>query len=325
MKRRACTAGLIAWGALPLLSAAQQDTVVRIGLLSPTSAQANASRLTALRAELAALGHVEARNLHIDYRFAEGHFGRLPELARELAALQPRLIVAINTPAALAAAGLPGSTPVLFASVGDPVAVGLVRSLSRPGGKVSGTTNQARDLGKKRLQLLGEMLPSARRLAVLTQPDDPVAAPQEADLRAAAPALGFTLRFFPVRQASAVPEIVQRAADWRADAVLRVAEPLLTQHRATLLQALMAHRLPAMMVTPVEVREGGLMCYYAVEADEYHNLAAYVDRVLSGAKVGMLPVQQPQRFELLINAKTASALGLAVPRTLLLRADEVIE
>ncbi len=326
MKRRACLASGIALGALRLLPAARADAaVVRIGLLSPTSAQANAARLTTLRSELAALGHVEGRSLHIDYRFAEGHFEHLPELARALDALQPRLIVAINTPAALTAARLPGPTPVLFASVGDPLAVGLARSLSRPGGKVSGTTNQARDLGKKRLQMLGEMLPSAQRLAVLTHPDDPVAAPQEADLRAAAPALGYALRFFPVREADAVPQVIQWAAEWHADAVLRIAEPLLTQHRAALLQALMAHRLPAMMVTPAEVRDGGLMSYYSVEADEYRNLAAYVDLVLGGAKVGTLPVQQPQRFALLINLKTANALGLTVPRTLLLRADEVIE
>lgn len=325
MNRREWAARAVGLCALPAAQAQRTDPQLRIGLLSPTSAAANETRLTALRAALAELGYEGGRNLLIEYRYAEGRFERLPQLALELAAAGVSPIIAINTPAAMAAVRMPGSTPVLFASVGDPVAVGLVRDLSRPGGKVSGTTNMARDLSKKRMQLLGEMLPSARRLAVLTNPDDPVTASQEADVRAAAPTLGFVIRFFPVREVAALHGALKAAVDWRADAVLRIAEPLLTQQRAVLVRALLEHRLPAMMVTAPEVREGGLMSYFSVEAEEYRTLAGYVDRVLKGASPADLPVQRPTRFDLVINLATARSLGIAVPPALLLRADEVIE
>lgn len=325
MKRRAGVAGMAACALLPTTWAQQGEEPLRIGLISPTSAAANQPRLEALKAALSELGYAEGRNLVIDYRFADGRFERLPELARELAAQRVRLIVAINTPAALAAAAAPGQTPVLFASVGDPVAIGLVRDLSRPGGKLSGTTNMARDLSQKRMQLLREMLPAARRLAVLTNPGDPIAASQEADVRAAAPALGFELRFLPVRDVAALPDALRRAVDWPADAVLRIAEPLLTQHRVLLADALLQRRLPSMMVTAQEVRDGGLMSYFAIEAEEYRALAVYIDRLLKGASPAELPVQQPTRFALVINLRTARQLGVAVPTALRLRADEVIE
>jgi putative ABC transport system substrate-binding protein len=190
MKRRDCALWLLA--ALPAQRALRaQPAPVRIGLLSPTSAQANATRLATLRTALAELGYQEGRNLVIEARFADGRFERLPELAAELAALRVSLIVAINTPAALAAARAAGTVPILIASVGDPVAVGLVSDLSRPGGRITGATNMARDLSAKRLQLLREMVPHAKRLAVLTNSGDPIAAVQQTDLRAAAPGLGF--------------------------------------------------------------------------------------------------------------------------------------
>lgn len=325
MKRRTWMARAVGLCTLPIVGTALAEAQVRIGLLSPTSAAANQARLAALRTALAELGYEEGRNLLIEYRYAEGHFERLPEMARELAAAGASPIIAINTPAAVAAARAPGTTPVLFASVGDPVAVGLVRNLSRPGGKVSGTTNMARDLSKKRMQLLGEMLPSARKLAVLTNPDDPVTASQETDVRAAAPTLGFVVRFFPVREVADLPGALKAASDWRADAVLRIAEPLLTQHRALLARSLLEHRLPAMMATAPEVREGGLMSYFSVESEEYRTLAGYVDRVLKGSSPANLPVQRPTRFDLVINLATARNLGITVPSALLLRADEVIE
>jgi putative ABC transport system substrate-binding protein len=325
VKRRQGVAAAVAWGLLPFGGPVRAQATLRLGVLSPASASAHQPRLAVLMAALSELGYAEGRNLTIEYRFADGRFERLPELARELTAQRVQLIVAINTPAALAAAGVPGATPVLFASVGDPVVIGLVRDLSRPGGKVSGTTNMSRDLSQKRMQLLREMLPAARRLAVLTNPDDPIAAPQEADVRAAAPALGFELRFLPVRQVVELQPALRSAADWPADAVLRVAEPLLTQHRAALVRALLEHRLPAMMATALEVREGGLMGYSSVDAEEYRALAAYADRVLKGASPAGLPVLRPTRFELVINLATARQLGIAVPPPLRLRADEVIE
>ena len=323
MRRRAALQLLAALPALP--AARAQSAPARIGLLSPTTAQANAARLDTLRAALAELGYREGHSLVIEARFADGRFERLPDLARELVALRVQLIVAINTPAALAAARAGGTIPVLIASVGDPVAVGLVTELSRPGGRVTGTTNMARDLSAKRLQLLREMLPGARRLAVLTNANDPIAAVQEADLRAAAPALGFKLQFFDVRSPAELPAVFDAVTRWRADAVLRIAEPLLTQHRAALVRELQRHRLPSMLVSAAEAREGGLMSYASVEQSEYRALALYVDRVLRGADPAELPIQQATHFELLVNLRTAKSLGLGVPQALLLRADEVIE
>lgn len=325
MRRRACVAAAGAWSLLATAQPVRGQATLRIGVLSPTSAAANQPRLATLKSALAELGYDDGRNLRIEYRFAEGRFDRLPELARELAAQQVRVIVAINTPAALAAAALPGSTPVLFASVGDPVATGLVRDLSRPGGKVSGTTNLARDLSQKRMQLLREMLPAARRLAVLTNPGDPSAVSQEADVRAAAPTLGFELRFLAVPELAALSAALRQAAEWPADAVLRIAEPLLSQHRRLLAQALLEQRLAGMMATADDVRVGGLMSYVGIEADEYRALAAYVDRVLRGTGPAELPVQQPTRFALIINLGTARQLGISVPAALRLRADEIVE
>ena len=323
MRRRRALRLLAALPAMP--AARAQPATARIGLLSPTTGQANAPRLHTLRAALAELGYEEGRNLVIEARFADGRFERLPELARELVALRVQLIVAINTPAALAAARAGGTMPILIASVGDPVAVGLVTELSRPGGRVTGTTNMARDLSAKRLQLLREMLPGAKRLAVLTNANDPIAAVQEADLRAAAPGLGFELQFFDVRRPAELPAVFDAVMRWRADAVLRVAEPLLTQHRAALIRELQRHRLPSMLVSAAEAREGGLMSYASVEQSEYRALALYIDRVLRGADPAELPIQQATHFELLVNLRTARSLGLAVPQALLLRADEVIE
>jgi len=303
----------------------QAQTVVRIGLLSPTSPRANESRLSALRSALAESGLVEGRNLVIEARFADGRFDRLPALASELAAMPLSLIIAINTPAAMAAARAGGSMPILIASVGDPVAVGLVRDLSNPGGRVTGITNMVRDLGAKRMQLLREMLPAARRLAVLTNPEDPITAVQEADVRVAVPRLGFESHFFAVRTVADLQPAFEALVSWRADAVMRIAEPLLTQYRVLVIRALREHRLPAMMVTAAEVREGGLMSYYSVEAAEYRVLAGYVLRIVQGASPAELPIQQPTRFELIINRGTARSLGIVVPSALLLRADEVVE
>lgn len=324
MKRRDGAVLLLA--ALPALRPVlAQSAPARIGLLSPTSAQANAMRLATLRTALAELGYQEGHNLVIEARFADGRFERLPELARELAALRVSLIVAINTPAALAAARATGVVPILVASVGDPVAVGLVSDLSRPGGRITGTTNMARDLSAKRLQLLREMVPDAKRLAVLTNSGDPIAAVQQTDLRAAAPGLGFELQFFDVRGVSELPAVFDAAMRWRAEAVLRIAEPLLTQHRAALVRELQRHRLPSMLVSAAEAREGGLMSYASVEQSEYRALAVYIDRLLKGADPAAMPIQQATHFELAINLRTARSLGLTVPQGLRLRADELIE
>ena len=324
MRRRRCAALLLA---APLAGAPSlaQPVPVRIGLLSPTSAQANALRLATLRTTLAELGYQEGRNLVIEARFADGRFDRLPDLVRELMALR------VEPHRRHQHARGAGRGPRRRHDAGAD------RLGRRPGGGGAGERAVAARRAHHRHHQHGarperqapaaDARDAARGAAAggADQPDDPIAAVQEADIRGAAPGLGFEIRFFAVRKPSDLPAVFDAVVNWRADAVMRIAEPLLTQHRAALISTLQRHRLPSMLINAAEVREGGLMSYYSVEQAEYRTLAGYIDRILKGANPAELPVQQPTHFELVINQRTARSLGLTVPQPLLLRADEVIE
>lgn len=296
-----------------------------IGFLSPTSAAANQPRLESLRAGLRAEGYEEGRNMTIHLAFAKNQFSRLPGLARDLERSGVKLIIAVNTPAALAAVATVGSMPIVIASVGDPVGVGLVRDLARPGGNLTGTTNIAGDLTFKRMQLLKEAVPAAQRIAVLTNPDDPVSQLQERHILNVGPLLGIDLKFFPIRSPAELEAVMQTITDWRAEAVFRVAEPVLSSVGDALARSLLARRLPGMLINAREVRGGALMSYFSVEDDQYRMVAQYVGKILKGAKPGDLPIAQPTTFELAINLNTARTLGLSMPQSLLLRANEVIQ
>ena len=279
----------------------------------------------AFRDGLRELGWQEGRNLVIEYRSAEGNFERLAALAAELVDLKVPVLVAANTPGTRAAMKATKTIPIIMVAVGDPVATGFVTNLARPDGNVTGVTNIARELTRKRLELLKEMVPAARRNAVIMNPDDPIVPPQVKEVRAASQMLGLDLQFVEVRKVSDLEPAFAIMLRGQADAVLRLADPLGTALRARIVELTMKHRLPAMLTLRQDVEAGGLIAYWTDHIAHYRRAATYVDRILKGAKPADLPVEQPTKFELVINLQTAKALGLTIPQPLLLRADQVIE
>jgi len=310
---------------LPRLAVEAQQPPVRIGVLSPQSRETSRDAWTAFRHGLRDLGWEEGRNIIIEIRFSDGKVDRLRELAAELLTLNVSLIVAQNSPGVRAAIAATRTVPIIMVEVGDPVATGFVTNLARPGGNVTGLTNMARDLTSKRLQLLKEAVPSATRIAVIMDPSDPVVPPQWREAQTAAERLGVQLQRLEIRNADDLRRAFQTAVAAKAEAVLRLADPLALVLGAETAQLAIKHRLPLMVRARPEVEMGGLMSYYADALDYHRRAALYVDRVLRGAKPGDLPIEQPTKFQLLINLKTATALGLTIPASLLRRADQVIE
>jgi putative ABC transport system substrate-binding protein len=272
------------------------------------------------------LGWVEGKNIVINYRFAEGKFDRLPELAAELVRLKVDIIVAQPTPAASAARNATRSIPIVMINVGDPVGLGLVASLARPAGNVTGT---AFDVGLetfgKALEMLKEAVPRAARVAVLSNPGNPAQALAITHLKTAAQPLGLLLLFLEARGPAEFGHVFAVIANERVDALLVVAESLFLIHRTPLANLALKYRLPTMFGMRENVAVGGLMSYGPSLAQNSRRAAAFVDKILKGAKPADLPVEQPTTFELVLNLKTAKALGLAIPQSLLLRADEVMQ
>jgi putative ABC transport system substrate-binding protein len=281
--------------------------------------------LTAFRQGLHDLGWEEGRNIVVEFRFADGKMERLHDLATELLKLNVELIVAQNTLGVRAAIDATKAVPIVMVEVGDPVATGFVTKLAHPGGNLTGLTNMAHDLTRKRLQLLKEAVPSATRIAVIMNPSDPIVPPQWRDAQSAAERLGVQLQRLEMRNAEDLRRAFQMAVAGKAKAVLRLADPLSLVLGTETADLAIKHRLPLMVRARPEVEMGGLMSYYANPLDYHRRAASYVDRILKGARPGDLPIEQPTKFELLINLKTAKALGLTIPQTLLLRADQVIE
>ena len=262
----------------------------------------------------------------LEERSADGRLDQLPPLVEALIRAGVEVIVAVNSPGTQAAIASRTKIPIVMALVGDPVGTGFVPNLNRPGGTVTGVSNAAGLTAAKRLELLKNAIPAARRIAVFTHVGDPVSAGQVRDAEVAAGPLGVELKVFPVVESrEAIEGAVAAAIDWRAQAIFRIlaqTAPGLSTFQAELL---LKHRMPAMLATPFDVQNGGLMCYYADPSEHWRHVADYVDRILRGAKPADLPVQQPTKFELAINLKAAKALGLDVPSSLLALADEVIE
>ncbi|MEO5953652.1 MAG: ABC transporter substrate-binding protein [Chloroflexia bacterium] len=312
---------------VPAFSAAQQGIKnPRIGYLTTNLAAGHA--LEAFRQELRALGYVEGRNVDVEYRAAEGRAERLPALAAELVALKVDVIVAPTTPAALAAKLATGGLPIVFIGAGDPVTDGLVSSLARPGGNVTGLSSVAPDLVGKRLERLRQAVPGVRRVAVLWQPGGS-GDRTDRDLLRAADAAARALGVEPQLVEARTPADFERAffeiMGARADALTVVGSAMFTNERKRLVDLAAKNRLPAMYSLREFVDAGGLMSYGVNMADLFRRAATYVDKILKGAKPADLPVEQPTKFELVINMKTARALGLTIPQPLLVRADEVIE
>jgi len=311
--------------AAPLAVNAQpaRQAVQTVGVLTPQRLEQQAGYPTFLET-LRLLGYQEGLNLRILLRSADGKLDRLPALAAELAAARPDVIVTLNTPGARAAIQATKQIPIVMTSVGDHIGSGFVSNLARPGGNVTGISNVVAELASKRLALLKELVPGARRIAAMFNPDDPVTVPQLRDVERAAPVLKIETRFFPVTAIGNLPETFKQMLAWRADAALWI----LGQHQAFQtggIELAASHRLPLMVGAGQNVEAGGLISYAGDPVERYRRTAVYVDRILKGAKPGDLPVEQPTKFELAINLKTAKALGLAIPPSLLTQADRVVE
>jgi putative ABC transport system substrate-binding protein len=280
--------------------------------------------LDAFRGGLRDLGYVEGQNVVVEYRWSEGRDERLAELAAELVQLNVALIVTVGTPATLAAKAAPGTIPVVMTSVGDPVGSGIVASLAHPEGSVTGLSLLDADLDGKRIELLKEAVPGLRRLAILWSANDPGMTLAYNRVEIAAQTLRLDLQNLGVRAPGEFAGAFQAAGAARADALVVTAQPFTMRHQAQIVELAAKHRLPAMYTTRSFVDAGGLMAYGPDRVDLSRRAATYVDRILRGAKPTDLPVEQPTKFELVVNLKTAKVLGLAIPQSLLVWADEVI-
>ena len=311
----------------PLAADAQPTgKVYRIGYLAAGSAIASQLPVEAFREGLRGLGLVEGQNIVIDYRFAEGRFDRLPDLAAELVRLRVDVIMAGPTPPAVAAKNATGTIPIVMAGVGDPVELGLIASLARPGGNVTGLSfSVGMDIFGKGLELLREVVPKFRRVAILSNPANPSHALAITNVKAAAGSLGVQLQLLEAREPNQFDGAFAAMAKERVDALLVVADGMFIFHRARLADLAAKNRVPSMHGVRENVEAGGLMSYGPSTVAAWRRAAFFVDRILKGTKPADLPVEQPTKFELVINLKTAKVLGLTVSPSLLARADEVIE
>jgi putative ABC transport system substrate-binding protein len=325
MNRREFIAGLGIATVLPLAARAQQEPVL-IGILHSGSAEDQASLVAAARDGLRETGFVEGRNLKIEYRWADGHYDRLQQLAAELVAKNVALILAAGgTDPARAAKAATSTIPIVFVSAADPVRTGLVTSLNRPEGNVTGINMLGALLEAKRLELLHEAVPKATAMGVLINPKYPAAQTQVREVQDASSRLRLGL---VLRNASTEAELKSAFAGFaqaNAGAVLACNDPFFGSWRATLAKLALEHRLPAMSFRREFAEVGGLLSYGAVFEDGYREAGLYSGRILKGARTTDLPVMQPTKFEMVVNLKTAKAIGLALPETFLLRADTVIE
>jgi len=295
-----------------------------IGFLSPASASARSTNV--FRGALSELGYVEGQNITIVYRFAEGNFERLPAQAAEIVAAKVVLIVAVVTQASIAAARATKTIPIVMAGVSDPVGAGLVASLGRPGGNVTGTSSMSAEVVGKSVEVLKEAFPNTSRLAVIWNPDNAIFQRQmlrEAELAAAT--LGIRMAAFGVRGLEDLEGAFEGLAARNSDAILVLGDPILNLHAARIVASVRRSRLPAMYGAREMMTAGGLMCYAPDIAEQFRRAAIYVDKILKGAKPEELPVEQPTKFELVVNFKTAREMGFTLPSALLFRADEIIE
>ena len=319
---------LIAFAASSAAMALQKGKVYRIGFLGPANASSWASYISALRKGLLELGYEEGKNLVIEYRWAEENLDRLPQLASELVGLKVDLIVTDGTPGSRAAKQATTTIPVVMAAVGDPVRSGLVASLARPGGNLTGNSIVEADLTFKRLQLVREVIPNASRLGFLYDPGTQTGPAAQAGAKAvddAADSLGMQVHRFGIREPSDLAYVLATMAKERTDALVVRNDALLVVHYGEIARLAVQHRLPTVGSAKQFVEAGGLFAYGVNVGETYRHAASFVDKILKGAKPADLPVEQPTKFELAINLKTAKALGLTIPQSILLRADEVIQ
>jgi putative ABC transport system substrate-binding protein len=312
---------LLAW---PPAAYAQQPKTPTIGFLGANAPTAQAAWTAALVQRLRELGWIEGRTVSIQYRWAEGRSERYAEIAAELVGLKVDVIVTAGNEAAIAAKRATSAIPIVFAVAGDPVGTGLVASLARPGGNVTGLSAQQTDLAGKRLELAREVVPGLRRLAVMGNIGSPHSAKEMREVQATAGTLGFDASTLEIRRAEDIAPAFD-ALTGRADALYVCGDPLVNTNRIRINALASTAGVPTIYGFRELVEAGGLVSYGPSYPDSFRRAADLVDKILKGAKPADLPVEQPTKFELVINLKTARALGIAIPQSILLRADEVIE
>ena len=324
--RRAAAIGLVGLlvGSLWATSApAQTSKGARVGLLTATAVP---SREATFKQELRRLGYTEGQNLGIEYRSAEGRFERLPALASELVALKVDVIVAVLTQATLAAKKATSTIPVVMVGVDDPVAAGLVASLAKPGANVTGTSTSSSEVVGKQLELLRELRPKTVRVGLLWNPANPIYQKRGVEgAKKAASKLNVRLQIAEARPPEDFDRALATIAGQGADALLILADPLFGRYASQLAELAVKHRLPTATGAREMAEQGLLMAYGPSFDDAYRLAASYVDRILKGARPADLPVEQGTKFDLVINARTARALGVAIPNGLVMRADQVIQ
>jgi putative tryptophan/tyrosine transport system substrate-binding protein len=314
--------GAAAW---PLAARAQQAAKLpTVGLLGATTPLVDSQRVAAFVQRLRELGWIEGRTVAIEVRWAEGRNDRFSEIAAEFVRLQVDVIVTQGTASIIAAKQATAVIPIVFATAADPVGTGVVASLARPGGNVTGLSSQTVDLGAKRLELLREVVPSLRTLAIMANVGNPAPMLEMGEVSSTARTLGLEAATFEIRRAEDIAPAFD-GLKGRADALYVCVDPLLNTNRVRINTLAQGARLPTMYGLREYVEAGGLVSYGPSIPDQYRRAADYVDKILRGAKPGDLPVEQPTKFDLVINLTTAKALGLTVPPSLIARADEVIE
>jgi len=319
----ALTLGLIV---SPLATEAQETgRIYRIGFLGNSTAALEANLVGPFREGLRGLGYIESTNTQVEYRWAEGKYERFPALIAELIALKVDVIVTAGTPAAVAVKKATTSIPLVMVAVGDPVGTSLVASLSRPGGNATGLSSIAPDMEGKRLQLLREVLPNVSHIAVLWNPANLFHVGSSKQARDAAQVMGIKLQFFAARSTEDLPNAIVAILKDHPQALVVFADRVFLHNRIRIMDFGLKSHLPTAVTHQELVDNGGLMSFGANYPDMHRRAAIYVDKILKGAKPGDLPIEQPTRFELVINLKTARALALTIPASVLLRADRVIE
>jgi ABC-type uncharacterized transport system substrate-binding protein len=302
--------------------AQQQAKVPKIGWLGARSASAPAREV--FRREIRALGYVEGKDIAFEYRYAEGKLDRLPTLADELVRLKVDVLITPATPAAVAAKHATRTIPIVFYTGSDPVALGLVDSLARPGGNITGFTTIAAVLVGKQLELLKETIPRLSRVAALWNPEDPISAQSWKESQLPAREMGLQLHSMEVSRADKFESAFKEATKASSAALALMASPFFFSNQKQIVDLAAKHRLPAIYANGEFVGSGGLMSYGADEDEAYRRAAVFVDKILKGTKPADIPVEQPTKFELVINLKTAKQIGLTIPPNVLARADRVI-
>ena len=312
--------------ALPFSAQAQQPAKIpRIGFLVTSALSANLARTAAFRQGLRDLGYVDGKNIVIEWRYAEGKADRLPSLAAELLRLEVNLIVTAGASSTQAAKEATTTVPIVMAQDADPVATGVVASLARPGGNITGLSSLAPELSGKQLELLKENIPRVSRVAVFGNSTRPGNAQALREIEIAAKAFGIKLQYLDVLSSKDIESAFRAASKGRAQAVLMLGNPVATSQRTQITDLAAKNRLPAIYDRPEFVEDGGLMTYSVSQNDLFRQAATYVDKILKGRTPADLPVEQPIKFEFIVNLKAAKQIGLTIPPNVLVRADKVIK